>query len=237
VAVIGLAILPLVVAVGLGAVASGLLPLEARPRVARWRGAVAVLGCGGALVGTAAAIVAATGDPRAVAAWWRPPFSAQPSFAAGWLALAAVAGLLLFAAESALSVLVLAVVGSRGAGWMRLTRGEAGRLVGARPVWWSVVPATALLCAAEELAWRGYAITGLTERLGLTALAAVGASAVAFGLAHAAHGARNVALKTIDGLAWGAMFAVSQSLLLPFCSHLAFNAVAWLRLARAEAPT
>lgn len=75
----------------------------------------------------------------------------------------------------------------------------------------------------EELLWRGYLLTAIPTEWGWNSVGTLALSAAVFGANHYYFGLRNVLLKAVDGLVWGALFLFSGSLLLPFASHLAFE--------------
>lgn len=87
-----------------------------------------------------------------------------------------------------------------------------------------------LVVAGEELVWRGTVLGGLHGIYGWSAAAAVALSAVSFGVNHYWFGLRNVALKSVHGVIWGALLLLTGSLLVPIISHLTFEAVVGLRL-------
>jgi membrane protease YdiL (CAAX protease family) len=80
--------------------------------------------------------------------------------------------------------------------------GDLGMLVGLLALSWT------LAAVGEELAYRGYLQTRITDVLGsgmVGIIVAVGASSILFGLAHTEQGAIGVALATIDALFFSAM--------------------------------
>lgn len=85
---------------------------------------------------------------------------------------------------------------------------------------------------AEELLWRGFLIWALLAHFHVGLNWALLVSAVLFGINHAIFGVRNIALKTFDGLVWGAVRVATGSMLLPFISHLVFQYFVWRRLYR-----
>ncbi len=86
----------------------------------------------------------------------------------------------------------------------------------------------------EEWLWRGYLLMQLPARFGWSAVLALAVSSLAFGSNHYIFGLRNVVLKGIEGLAWGVLFLVSGTILVPIVSHFAFALLVGRDLRRAD---
>jgi membrane protease YdiL (CAAX protease family) len=86
----------------------------------------------------------------------------------------------------------------------------------------------------EEWLWRGFLLMQLPARLGWSVALAVVVSSLAFGSNHYIFGARNVLLKCIEGLVWGALFLLSGTILVPILSHFAFALLVGRDLRRAD---
>lgn len=85
---------------------------------------------------------------------------------------------------------------------------------------------------AEELLWRGYLIHVFTEPFSLSLPAALLLSSAAFGLNHVYFGLRNILLKALAGLVWGALFLWTGSLVAAVVSHFTFEMLALWRMRR-----
>ncbi len=90
---------------------------------------------------------------------------------------------------------------------------------------------SAILCAMEELIWRGFVVSVLSS-WGLSPALALAASAAMFAAHHLSFGVRTAAMKAFCGLVWGCMFVFTGSLLASFISHLTFQYFVWQRLER-----
>lgn len=99
----------------------------------------------------------------------------------------------------------------------------------------TTVLAGGLLAAAEELVFRGVVLVALVQVADLPAIVAVGVAAIAFGLSHVV---REPDLRvfavwaTWEGLALGAAFVVSGSLLAVAFAHAAHDVVGFVVFAR-----
>lgn len=90
----------------------------------------------------------------------------------------------------------------------------------------------------EELIYRGFLMRYLAAGpWGLSAVAALAVSSLAFGVAHAGQGAKGMLLTGVLGLLMGGLFLASGSLLLPILLHtlIDLRALAVAHLARREA--
>jgi ABC-2 type transport system ATP-binding protein len=147
-------------------------------------------------------------------------------------------GLLLYVNEVVLSAQVRRLLKARGGARMAaVVQGQSGSFASLpAPSFLDFMSASALTAAAEELVWRGFLLYFLRTELHFSALAALVVAALAFGVNHAYFGARNVALKALDGIVWGAVLLATSSLLAPYVSHLVFQYCLWRRLNRGAAP-
>lgn len=83
-------------------------------------------------------------------------------------------------------------------------------------------------CVAEEAFFRGFVqerLSTLLHRLRFGALIAISASAILFGLAHFAGGARYVLLSTLAGVGYACAYARTRSIEAPILTHFVTNAV------------
>ncbi|HYO15217.1 MAG TPA: type II CAAX endopeptidase family protein [Thermoanaerobaculia bacterium] len=85
---------------------------------------------------------------------------------------------------------------------------------------------------AEELLWRGYLIHVFTGPFSLSQPVALLLSSAAFGLNHVYFGLRNILLKALAGLIWGALFLWTGSLVAAVVSHYTFEILALRRMRR-----
>lgn len=88
-----------------------------------------------------------------------------------------------------------------------------------------------VICAMEELIWRGFVVSVLGAWLPIPALA-MAASASMFAAHHLSFGMRTAAMKALYGFVWACLFVVTGSLLASFISHLTFQYFVWQRLER-----
>ena len=151
------------------------------------------------------------------------------AFAAG-----AVIGVLLFVNEVVVATLLHARLAAKPRAAAAL-EGRSASFARALPSFGRYLPMAAYVSFAEELVWRGGLITTFTDKYQLGAAGAVAAAAALFGVNHAYHGARNIALKAVDGLVWGGLFVATGSLVSPVTAHLVFQISAWLRVRRSAA--
>lgn len=86
----------------------------------------------------------------------------------------------------------------------------------------------------EEWLWRGFLLMQLPARLGWSVALALVVSSLAFSSNHYIFGARNVLLKCLEGLVWGALFLVSGTILVPILSHFAFALLVGRDLRRSD---
>ena len=88
-----------------------------------------------------------------------------------------------------------------------------------------LVATTAVIVVWEEVLWRAYLIE-TAQHWGWPVVAAVAASAAAFGLNHLYFGLQNALAKIVEGVAWAALF-LTGGLLAAVASHLVFNLLAF----------
>jgi membrane protease YdiL (CAAX protease family) len=155
----------------------------------------------------------------------------------GWLAVGALAGLLLAVADNAFGQ-ALAARSARapvlrhgavnGRAEQMAERIPAGRALGLLVVVFAVV---------EESLWRGFLLAALQAEGGTSEAGALVVSALSFGLAHYYFGIRNVAAKLLLGLAWGGLVLAGGGLWAAVVSHLVYDAVIGRSLLRRREPT
>lgn len=148
-------------------------------------------------------VAPATGVLRAPAAWW-------------WCAVAVAAGLAAPALEVATGS-AAALAQRRRVGRVRLHERGAGGSAAA-------VAGAVVVAAAEEVIFRGVGLHLLVHGLGWPAVAAVGLTAVVYGLNHLYFGWLTVLQKTVTGVLFGGLFvAAGYSLLVPLVAHAVQN--------------
>jgi membrane protease YdiL (CAAX protease family) len=104
------------------------------------------------------------------------------------------------------------------------------RLTAQPAVWWSLAVVSALV---EEFIFRGMLLPALVPAVGV--LAAVGVSALVFGLHHVTFGAVSIASKTFGGLLLAGQTLLASSLVPAIAAHLLFQYLVWRRLRRTGA--
>lgn len=159
-----------------------------------------------------------------IAGWWRMEPGWGPFAAILAVLAAAGSGALLFYNELWLSRLLGRGVG-RSVGVV--VEGGSSTFRASTPAFWGYMLISVFVVATEELLWRGYLLTNIPSEWGWTSAGALMLSAASFGLNHYYFGLRNILLKAVDGVAWGALFLIGNNLWLPFVSHLAFEI--WVR--------
>jgi membrane protease YdiL (CAAX protease family) len=103
-----------------------------------------------------------------------------------------------------------------------LAEGRANSMLSFQPGPLGWVLCTVVFVWIEEFVWRGYLITQLGAWFGWGVGLAIVVSSLAFGTNHYYFGLRNVALKSLEGAAWGLLYVASGSIWLPILSHFAF---------------
>ena len=162
------------------------------------------------------------------------PHPGDPALLIGvWLFLGAVLGSVLYAFElwGTLTLKNLPGVGSL----MQHPAVEGNTETGVNQVRQVAAPAAFAAVAGstvvlEEIAWRGFLIEFLEERLELGVAGALVIAGVSFGLNHLYFGLRGFLFKSVHGIAWGALFVVTGSLLAAIVSHFVFNVWVWKKL-------
>jgi len=96
--------------------------------------------------------------------------------------------------------------------------------------WVALLPISAAVVWAEEVLWRGCLITFLERRFDIPMAGGVVLAALSFGFNHGYFGIRQILLKALSALVWGAMFVSTGSLLLPLVSHATFEYRVWRRM-------
>ena len=179
----------------------------------------------------------ATADDGGVFAMFEPDPGDPASLIGVWLLVGAVLGSVQYAFElwGTLTLRNLPGIGSL----MQHPAVEGAAETGAHQVRQVAAPAafTAVSGSAivlEEIAWRGFLIEFLEERWELGVAGALVIAGVSFGLNHLYFGLRGFLFKSVHGIAWGALFVVTGSLLAAIVSHFAFNVWVWKKLRKGE---
>lgn len=171
-------------------------------------------------------ILVALGGVTRLGDWVAPRFGTDGYLVALGVALGAVLFRMEVGAASALRRLVrredlrTAIEGGSS------SLGDSGL---ARP---SIIIAMIVISAGEEIIWRGFVLESSQNVWSLAPAMAVGVAAVTFGLNHWYFGVQNIVLKTISGLAWGALAFVSVTLWPVIVSHTTFSLLTIVRLRR-----
>lgn len=132
---------------------------------------------------------------------------------------------------AAVLLLLVAVPAPPGPGWGRAVAGATGTLGGVLlflglggcrhlPLRRPRGPTAAVLfvtAGAEEVVWRRFALAELALRVG--AVPALGATTVAFALAHGEAAGRQL----VTGAAFGLLYLGTGNLAAPWCAHAAYN--------------
>jgi membrane protease YdiL (CAAX protease family) len=155
--------------------------------------------------------------------------------------VAALLGIALYGNELFLSVALRNLLQARGRaarGVQSVMEGQSRTLLTRHsPGLATYMAHSTFISFAEELLWRGFLLWMLLDHLHVGLDWALLVSALLFGVNHGIFGLRNVALKTFDGLVWGAVRVATDSMLLPFISHLVFQYFVWRRLYRMSLKT
>ena len=179
----------------------------------------------------------ATAGDGGVPAMFKPDAS-DPALLIGiWLLAGAVLGSVLYAFElwGTLTLRNLPGIGSL----MQHPAVEGNTETGANQIRQVAAPAaftavTGSTVVLEEIAWRGFLIEFLEERWGLGVAGAFVIAGVSFGLNHLYYGLRGFLFKSVHGIAWGALFVITGSLLAAIVSHFVFNVWVWKKLRKGE---
>jgi membrane protease YdiL (CAAX protease family) len=149
-----------------------------------------------------------------------------------WLAIGAACGVALVALDEGLGRLVRSYVKPSRPATRRLLEGRTGSMSAALPRGPAFAVLVVAIAVAEEWLWRGFLLRAIPAETAAGSGIALVAGALAFGLNHYYFGARNVATKTLHGLAWGALVLASGSMWIAVVSHLCFDLVAGWAIAR-----
>nr|MDT0656838.1 CPBP family glutamic-type intramembrane protease [Micromonospora sp. DSM 115978] len=153
-----------------------------------------------------------SGVVAAPSAWW-------------WCAVAVVVGALAPVVEFGVGALP-AVAARRPVAGFRLHE-RAGGALG------SAVPTAVAVAVAEEVIFRGVSLHLLATGLGWPPLAAIGLTALLYGLNHLWYGWPTVAQKTGTGLVYGALYVLAgYSVVVPVVAHVTQNLVVLLAVPR-----
>ncbi len=153
---------------------------------------------------------------------------ALQSFAAYWLAAAGVVGFFKLALMGSWPLLFAVPIGLLS-GWI-LYAARARRLLPQRPRRRPSWAACAVLfghIVAEEIVWRGWLLEHLRKVEGPLPALVVGS--VLFALSHySTQGQRAVAWHGVLGLVFGGLYLLSEGLVAPLVSHMAYNGLAMM---------
>lgn len=159
--------------------------------------------------------------------WFAPPLGTDAVLIVLGIALGALLFSMELRAVSALHRLLRRDGGVRAAVEGGSASLNASGLAGA-PIVFVVI----IISAGEEIIWRGFLLDIGQSVWSLTPAIAVLLAAVAFGVNHWYFGLQNVVLKTLSGLAWGALAVISATLWPVVVSHTTFSLATIVRLKR-----
>jgi membrane protease YdiL (CAAX protease family) len=155
-----------------------------------------------------------------------------------WLAIGVATGGGLVLLDAALGRLIHSYLTPTRPAARRLLEGRTSAMSAALPGGPGLVVLVAAIAVAEEWLWRGFLLTAIPAETAAGSGAALVIGAVAFGLNHYYFGARNVATKTLHGLAWGGLVLASGSMWIAVVSHLCFDLiVGWSIVRRPREPS
>jgi membrane protease YdiL (CAAX protease family) len=159
-------------------------------------------------------------------------WSLHPTFPL-WLTVAVASGYLLFQFELLASIGAARLFPSRWTEkWSIVIEGGTSRYAGPESTSFLFGISAIAVVVPEEILYRGLALQVMRDDFGMSAIAAILAAGLLFGLGHYYFGVRNIVLKTIDGVVWGCLVVVTGGILAAIASHLTFQTLVWYRLSR-----
>lgn len=146
------------------------------------------------------------------AEWLRIVFPSVAWIVGGFLCIGLVFGL------EYLTAFVWALARTR-----RMPKGMALQQYWAGSMTWGQHALLVVLAAGEELVFRGFGNTILSQYLGLPVVLTILLTSILYAFNHTFFGPVTILAKFISGLAYGTLYVASGSLIVPIIAHLGFN--------------